>query len=41
MQRFNYYMSMLAEMIIIAFLYLIILPFKILCSIGSRLTSRG
>jgi len=40
MERFNNYMNMLAELVIMAFLYLIFLPFKIIYSIGSRLTSR-
>ncbi len=40
MERFNNYMNMLVEMIVMAFIYLIILPFKIIYSIGNRLTSR-
>lgn len=40
MERFNKYINMLVEMIIMTFIYLIILPFRIIYSIGNRLTSK-
>ena len=40
MERFKSYVGMMAELIIIAVMYVIILPFKLLYGIGSKLNPR-
>lgn len=40
MERFKNYIDMLIELILMGIMYLIILPFKILYSLGNRLVSR-
>ena len=40
MERFSNYVGMLIELILIGIMYLIILPFKILYSLGNKLVSR-
>ena len=40
MERFKNYVGSLIELILMGIMYLIILPFKILYSLGNRLASR-
>lgn len=40
MERFNNFISMIIEFLIISIMYMIILPFRILYNLGRRLASR-
>lgn len=40
MERFKNYIGMLIELMLMGIMYLIILPFKVLYSLGNRLVSR-
>lgn len=40
MERFNKYIGVLIEMLLMGIIYLVILPFRVLCNLGNRLVSR-
>jgi competence protein ComGC len=40
MERFNNYVGMIIEFLIISIMFLVLLPFRILYRLGSRLASR-
>lgn len=40
MERFNNFIGMLIETLLVGIIYMVILPFKVLHSLGNRLVSR-